>query len=229
MTFVMDPFPPFTYEENGKAAGPMSETIRAVCAELKRECKLEIYPWRRALIMAEEGLVDGIYAIADIPQRHQQFRMTPPIIESAYAVFVHRSSPLAYLRASDLDGYTLGAYGPSAASKAAETLAQAAPRIKLVVEVDNTTLLRKLSGMRYPEPAAAVANIDVGMQLIRQEHIADLRVAGIVGKIAYCVGLSRAKVSDAQAEEFSAALRRLLKSGKVGQIAEKYGVAAPPP
>jgi hypothetical protein len=35
MTFVMDPFPPFTYEEDGKAAGPMSDTIRAVCDELR--------------------------------------------------------------------------------------------------------------------------------------------------------------------------------------------------
>ena len=71
MTFVMDPFPPFTYEEDGNAAGPMSDTIRAVCAELKWQCTLEVYPWRRALKLAEDGLVDGIYAIADIPERRR--------------------------------------------------------------------------------------------------------------------------------------------------------------
>ncbi|HEY2929657.1 substrate-binding periplasmic protein [Piscinibacter sp.] len=227
MTFVMDPFPPFTYEEGGKAAGPMSDTIRAVCDELKWQCALEVYPWRRALKMAEEGLVDGIYAIADIPERRQFFYVTPTIIESAYAVFAHRSSPLTYTRASDLDGYTVGAYGPSAASKAAETIAQSAPTVKLVIEVDNTTLLRKLSGMRYGERGVAVANVDVGRQLIRQESIPDLKVAGVVSKIEYCIGLSRKKVSERQAEEFTATLRRLMKAGKVKQIADKYGVVSP--
>ena len=227
MTFVMDPFPPFTYEEDGKAAGPMSDTIRAVCAELKWQCTLEVYPWRRALKLAEDGLVDGIYAIADIPERRGFFYVTPPIIELAYALFAHRASPLTYTRASDLEGYTVGAYGPSAATKAAETLVQSVPATKLVIEVDNTTLLRKLSGMRYGERAVAVANVDVGKLLIRQENIPDLKVAGVVSKIEYCIGLSRKKVSETQAEEFTAALRRLLKAGKVKQIADKYGVVSP--
>jgi hypothetical protein len=39
-------------------------------------------------------LVDGVYAIADIPERRQFFYVTPPIIESAYAVFAHGSSTL---------------------------------------------------------------------------------------------------------------------------------------
>jgi polar amino acid transport system substrate-binding protein len=227
MTFVMDPFPPFTYEEDGRPAGPMSETIRAVCAELKLQCKLESYPWRRALKMAEEGAVDGIYALADIPERRQFFYLTPPIVESAYGVFAHRSSSLAYSRPSDLDGYTVASDGPSAASRAAETLAQAAPGIRLVVEVDNTTLLRKLSNRRYGDQGVAVANVDVGNWLIREQHIPDLKVAGLVAKVEYCVGLSRARVSDKQAEAFNAALRRLLKAGKVKQIAERHGVVAP--
>ena len=142
-------------------------------------------------------------------------------------MFAHRASPLTYTRASDLEGYTVGAYGPSAATKAAETLVQSVPATKLVIEVDNTTLLRKLSGMRYGERAVAVANVDVGKLLIRQENIPDLKVAGVVSKIEYCIGLSRKKVSETQAEEFTAALRRLLKAGKVKQIADKYGVVSP--
>jgi len=227
MTFVMDPFPPFTYEENGRAAGPMSDTIQAACDELKLQCKLEIYPWRRALKMAEEGAVDGIYAIADIPERRHFFHLTPPIVESAYAVFAHRNSALAYARPSDLDGYTVASYGPSAASHAAETLAKGVPSVKLVVEIDNTTLLRKLSSQRYGELGVAVANVDVGNWLIHQQHIPDLKVAGLISKVEYCIGLSRARVSEKQADEFNAALRKLLKAGKVRQIAERHGVVAP--
>ncbi|HMC14122.1 MAG TPA: transporter substrate-binding domain-containing protein, partial [Albitalea sp.] len=175
----------------------------------------------------EEGTVVGIYAVADIPERHRFFHLTPPIIESAYAVFAHRSSALAYHRPGDLEGYTVASYGPSAASRAAETLAHAAPGINLIVEVDNTTVLRKLSNRRYGERGVAVANVDVGNWLIKQQHIPDLKVVGLVAKVEYCIGLSRARVSDQQAEEFNAALRRLFKTGKVKQIAERHGVVAP--
>ena len=116
MTFVMDPFPPFTYEENGVAAGPLSDVIRAVCEVIRARCRLETYPWRRALKMGEEGMVDGLYAVADIPERKHFFYVSPPIVESAYGIFVHESSTLDYQRPEDLAGYTVGAYGPSAAS-----------------------------------------------------------------------------------------------------------------
>lgn len=224
MTFVMDPFPPFTYEENGAAAGPMSDVLRAVCEAIKTPCKLEIYPWRRALKMAEEGEVDGIYAIARIPEREEYFYVSRPIIESAYGVFVHEASALKYRVPADLDGYTVGAYGPSAASKALDGVAQVVPTLTMVVEVDNTTLLRKLSARRYGERGAAIANVDVGNRLITQEHIAGLKVAGIVSKTEYSIGLSRKKVSPQLAQQFDAALDGLIKAGKLREIAARYAV-----
>ncbi|WP_372524462.1 substrate-binding periplasmic protein [Piscinibacter sp.] len=227
MTFVVDPFPPFTYEENGAAAGPMSDTVRAVCEAIKVQCKLEVYPWRRALKLAEDGYVDGIYAIVDIPERRQFFYVTPPIIDSGYAVFVHKSSTLTYHQPSDLAGYTVGAFGPSAASRAVDELARAVPTLRTLIEVDNVTLLKKLSSMRYGERGAAFANVDVGNYLVKQENIADLRVAGVVSKTAYSIGLSRAKVSEQRAQEFMTALRKLVKAGKVRETADKYGVVAP--
>lgn len=224
MTFVMDPFPPFTYEENGAAAGPMSDVLRAVCEAIKAPCKLEVYPWRRALKMAEEGEVDGIYAVARIPEREEHFYVSRPIIESAYGVFVHESSTLKYHVPADLSGYTVGAYGPSAASKALDGVAQDVPTLTKVIEVDNTTLLRKLGGRRYGELGAAIANVDVGNQLIKQERIAGLKVAGIVSKAEYSIGLSRKKVSPQLAQQFDAALDALAKSGKLREIAARYGV-----
>lgn len=226
MTFVMDQFPPFTYEENGVAAGPMSDALRAACEVIKANCTLKVYPWRRALKMAEEGEVDGIYAVARIPEREAHFYISRPIIESTYGVFVHESSRLMYRGPADLNGYTVGAYGPSAASKALDGVAQAAPTLTMVVEVDNITLLRKLSARRYGELGAAVANVDVGNHLLMQEHIAGLRVAGIVSKTEYSIGLSRKKVSPQLAQEFDAALETLTKSGKLKEIAARYGVTA---
>lgn len=226
MTFVMDPFPPFTYEVNGVASGPMSDMLRAICEAINASCQLKTYPWRRALKMAEEGEVDGIYAVARIPEREEHFYVSRPVIESAYGVFVPESSTLKYRAPSDLSGYTVGAYGPSAASKALEGIAQVVPTLTMVVEIDNTTLLRKLSVRRYGKLGAAVANVDVGNHLIAQEQIAGLKVAGIVSKIEYSIGLSRKKVTPLRAQQFDAALEALAKTGKLDAIAAHYGVTA---
>src|SRR6185369_10136541 len=174
MVFVMDPFPPFTYEVDGQPAGAMSDTIRAVCASLRIECQLKSYPWRRALKLAEDGEVDGIYALAPIAEREQFFYLTPPIVQSAYGVFVARGSPLRYSTPHDLDGYTVAAYGPSAASRALEQVAQQARGVNVEIEVDNVTLLKKLHGGRYGEHGAAVANVDVGRHLMREHGLAGL-------------------------------------------------------
>jgi len=224
MVFVMDPFPPFTYEVDGQPAGAMSDTIRAVCASLRIECQLKSYPWRRALKLAEDGEVDGIYALAPIAEREQFFYLTPPIVQSAYGVFVTRGSPLQYTTPHDLDGYTVAAYGPSAASRALEQVAQQASGVNVQIEIDNVTLLRKLQSGRYGEHGAAVANVDVGRHLMREHGLADLRVAGLTGKTEYAIGLSRKKVSPPQAEAFMAALAQLTRAGKVRQIVEREGL-----
>ncbi|ABC30101.1 conserved hypothetical protein [Hahella chejuensis KCTC 2396] len=101
----------------------MADTIRVVCESMAIECKLSAFPWRRALKMTEDGDVDGLFAVVKLPEREKYMYVTEPIIESAYGVFVPTSSSLKYSAPVDLDGYTVGAYGPSAASRALEEIA----------------------------------------------------------------------------------------------------------
>ena len=224
MSFVSHPFAPYTVEENGVATGPLPDTMRAVCEAIKARCKVEVYPWRRALKLAEDGFVDGIYVVSNIAEREQSFYMSPPIVESAFGVYVHQSSTLAYRLPADLAGYSVGAFGPSAGSRAAEAVSSAAPGVKMIVEADRLTMFKKLSGRHYGELGAVISDVDVANHLIRRENIPDLKLVGIVSKTEFCIGLSKKKVSEQQAREFNAALRQLIKSGKVREIADKYGV-----
>src|SRR2546427_10602759 len=66
MTFVMDPFPPFTYAENGVAAGPISDSIRAVGKVSKGQCRLEAFPVARGRKGAEGRVVRWLFAGAGI-------------------------------------------------------------------------------------------------------------------------------------------------------------------
>lgn len=84
LQFVTEPFPPFNFEENGKAAGPMVEVLQAVCKEAKLSCSAQIMPWRRALAMAESGQADGIFSILHGPEKAQNFVLSDPVIRTAY-------------------------------------------------------------------------------------------------------------------------------------------------
>lgn len=224
MIFVMQSFPPFVVDEKGSPHGPFPDLVRAVCASMKIECKQQIYPWRRALRMAEEGDADGILVIQRLPEREQAFYIIDPIVRSSYVVFAPERAPLKYAAPIDLEGYTVGVYGPSASSQTAEEIAKSAPTMRMVLEVDNATVLRKLSAQRYGEQGAAVMNHEVGKYLIKQDNITGLKVVGEIKKIEYCIGLSRKKLSGKQADRFHVALTELSRDGTLKAILEKYGM-----
>lgn len=222
MLFVVQVFPPFVMEARSESEGAFPDIVRAVCAAMKTDCRVEIYPWRRALRMAEEGDAHGILVIQKLPEREQKFFMSPPIVHSSYVVVARQDMRLAYVSPRDLDGFTIGVYGPSATSQAAEGLARAMPSVKIVMETDNATVLRKLVAMRYGEKAAGVMNADVARYLMRSEDIGGLAVSGEIRKIEYFIGLSRMKFDAARAARFMATLGELERNGTVKAIIDKY-------
>jgi polar amino acid transport system substrate-binding protein len=225
MNFVMESFPPFIVDDQAQGTGPFPDIVRAVCESMKIECTFKLLPWRRAYAMAEAGKVDGIFVLARTAEREKLFHYTDAVLQSSFVVFT-RDAAFAYAKPQDLDGYTVATYGPSAVSQEMVHLSKSLPSLRLEMEVDNRIVLRKLRAGRYVEPAVAVMNGDVGQQIIAEEKLTGLRVAGEYKPVAYAIGLSRKKVGKEQADRFNAALRELIKQGTVKSIAEKYGLKA---
>lgn len=223
MTFVMESFPPFIVDDHGRGAGPFPEVVRAICDSMKIQCTLKLLPWRRAFAMAEAGTVDGIFVLARNAEREKTFRFTDLVFDSSFVVFA-RESAFVYTQPQDLHGMTVATYGPSAVSQEMLDVAKTVPNVHLKIEIDNRVVLRKLHAGRYPEPAAAVMNKDVGLQLLAEEKLTGIRIAGEYKPISYGIGLSRKKVSKEQAERFNGALRDLIQQGTVKAIANKYGM-----
>jgi polar amino acid transport system substrate-binding protein len=229
LSFVMQSFPPFTFEKQGKVQGPFPEVVNAACKAMQVECRLTVYPWRRALRMAENGSADGILVIQKMSDRMRHFYLTDPVICSSYGLYVHQDSTLHDASAAQLADHTVGVYGPSATSRTAAALLKSVPTARLEVETDNLTVLKKLGAQRYGENGAAIVNVDVASYLIKQDGLTRLRLAGEVKQIAYLIGLSKRSVSAAQAGRFRAALRQLRDDGTLQKIAKKYGMRAAGP
>ena len=225
--FVTEPFPPFTYAEQDQAAGPMVAVLRAVCAEIKRSCRIEVMPWRRALAIAQRGEADGIFTVVDTPERRVYFHVSAPVLEARYTLFSRAGDDFRLTGdRQGLRGRSIAAYGPSATVLALDELIEGVPNVSTTVEPDNVTVLRKLAAGRYGPGGLALVNEAVALHLIRTENLAGLQAAGPVKHFSYAFGLSRQRVSVEQARAFDRALVRLCRSGRTADLVKPYEVPA---
>ncbi|MCQ4330219.1 substrate-binding periplasmic protein [Stutzerimonas stutzeri] len=228
--FVTEDFPPFTYPADTSAntyagvaaGGPLVEVVQAVCARLQQDCAITLYPWRRALRLAEQGQADGIFTLVSSPQRQQIFHITRMLVTSRYSVFARDDNTFVFSQPTDMAGRQVGVYGPSGTSYILSERLKAVPDVHLHVTADNRRLLRMLASGRFGKKGVAVLNQDVAWHLIEDEHLVGLREAGEMGPITYGIGLSRSTISEAQFKAFEQALDEAIADGTVPAILRRH-------
>lgn len=226
LRFVTEPFSPYTYAgPDGQAAGPMVDLLKAACERLRWRCPVEVMPWRRALAQAQRGEVHGIFTIVDAPERRVYFHVSVPVIDARYTLFARAGDDFQLHRREQLIGRTLAAYGPSTTVLALDELVEGLD-VRTEIEADNRTVLRKLSAGRYGRNGLALVNESVALALMREEQIQGLQAAGTVKSFAYAFGLSRQRVSAAQARDFDRALNALCRSGQSAALIKPYALLA---
>jgi len=228
-TFVTEDFPPFTYAaeasaqaEEHSASGPFVDIVRAVCKRLEQDCSITLHPWRRALRLAEQGQVDGIFTVVRSPPREQAFHLTRMLVRSRYSIFVRQHSTFVYSQPADLAGRLIGVYGPSGTSYALSQRLAPVPDVQVHLTANNRRLLRMLDTGRFGDEGLAVLNEDVAWHLLEEEQLHGIREAGQFATVSYGIGLSRKRFSDAQFRRFEAALEALIADGSVPAILRHY-------
>ncbi|HEY4079677.1 MAG TPA: transporter substrate-binding domain-containing protein [Burkholderiaceae bacterium] len=224
--FVTEPFPPYTYELAGRGAGPMVDVLNTVCARLKQACRVDVMPWRRALAMAVNGEVDGVFTVADTPERRAVLYVSAPVVEAQYAFFALAGNPFEFSRPNDLSGRTVGVYGPSATSSTLQSLL-GGKEADMVIEIDNRTVLRKLRAGRYGPDGLALVNERVAQDLIERESLSGLRQAGTTTPFSYHFGFSRKHFDAANVTRFDQVVDDLCRSGRLQDLLNAYGMRAP--
>lgn len=228
--FVTHPLPPYSYEQNGQAAGPMVEILALACARIGIDCQTQVLPWRRALSLAEQGSVEGIFSVIDIPERQQQLHLLRPVLNLRYAFFAPPDSKFSYTNPDSLRGRKLAAYGPSGVSSALLDMVKTQPETQVSVVLSNPTAFKMLLAGRFGRDGLVLANEDVALNLMANPSFQGVKEVGIFRSLTYTFGLSRANnsIDPELAKSFNQALLRLCREGIVGQIATRHGVRAAP-
>lgn len=220
--FVTQEFAPFSYLEDGYVAGPIKDAIQRVCLEAGLDCGFEVLPWPRAQHKVQVGEAQGLFVVGKTTERLSWLEFSPPLVSSRYGVFVHLDDPLIFRSISDLIGYTVGVYGPSATYEALlEIQEKLEGKLRIEVRPDDIQGFLKLDTRRVN---AVFSNRDVGFSIIRSEKLNNIRYAGDYRQTYYYVALSRDHVSKEVRHNFFSAFNDLIRKGELQKIITAYGL-----
>ncbi|NDV23729.1 ABC transporter substrate-binding protein [Desulfovibrio sp. JC022] len=109
LIFATDPFPPYYYKEDGTTKGIQVELAKIVFSKMNTQFKIEFVPWKRALLMAESGKVDGIFGLRKTKER-QSWLIYPeePLMNITSTIFKRVDDPFIYDKISSLEGKNIG-------------------------------------------------------------------------------------------------------------------------
>lgn len=215
-------FPPFQFKRNGEMVGPMVKIMEMVCERSQVRCDVTMDAFSVQYPKTVAGEYDLMYSllIDHDQQRQEEFLLSPSIVNTAYSFFTVSTSKWLWTgNPKDLDGRTVGVYGPSGTAIIAKRVVGKNATATLVIERSNLVAFQQLVLGQYGEKAAIIVNRDVGLTLMKQYSIYGPRIAGDVEPpVTFGFGFSRQSDKTHLAPRMFEALKRLKAEGLVQQV-----------
>jgi len=101
LTLYTEHFPPYNYEENGVIRGINADILSEACQVAKIKCDMQLYPWLRALELAQKNLASGIFTISRTKSRVSLFQWIGPLASSK--AYLYRLASRPEIAASSLE------------------------------------------------------------------------------------------------------------------------------
>lgn len=96
---------PYSYYENGEATGIDVDIIKEAARRSGIEVKIDLFPWKRTLMMLKTGKADGAFSLFRNNEREELFHFSNnPVHISELAAFMAKDSIAIYKSISDLYG-----------------------------------------------------------------------------------------------------------------------------
>ncbi|CAM3664627.1 Extracellular solute-binding protein [Pseudomonas reidholzensis] len=109
LRLVTDEWAPYVYQQDGQPKGIDYEVAREVFQRLGIELDVQFMPWKRCLVMVEQGLADGVLDIF-LSEARKAYMVFPeePMSEAEFVLLRKRGQGPAVERLADLQGLTVG-------------------------------------------------------------------------------------------------------------------------
>ena len=231
LTFSTFSFPPFSDVQDNKVVGPFVDIIDAVCHKIAIDCEYHGMPNRRSKLTLKDGTVNGNFPLGWNKERDGYLWFTIPLMKTEYGFFAKADSTFEYKQLKDLEGMTVGVFGPSNTSYSLQKIREQMKAQGLKpIEIDMTpnadgTGLKKVAAGRVQ---LYYVNRDVGFHRMKQLNISGVRYAGKQRELYYFAGFAKAHNYKAVIDKFNVAARELSNEGVIAKLLAKYGIDPAP-
>lgn len=219
MTFVTQIFHPYSYEEDGKAAGPVVDIIHKICTELHIDYTIEVHPWTRCQKMVANGDANALFVLAKNSDRKTSFYFSPSIFQIEYGFFVHETNKIEYDNLDQISSYDIGVFGPSNTSNVLEKLKSESNEFTINIRPSSESGFKKLESKRID---AVFSNRDVGKCIISKHGIDSIRYAGAYKESNYYIAFSKAFSDRIMVDSFNEKYLSLNTKGEISTILKQY-------
>jgi len=227
LNIVTHVFPPFQRKFEGQIKGPFVDIMRQVCAEAQVTCHIRMGAFKDIYQDAIRGDADIIFSflVEGDQQRRDQFILSDSIALTSYCFFTTSTSNWQWSGdPKELEGRTIGVYGPSGTSIVAQRTIAGNPSTKLVIDESNLKVMQNLVVGKYGQNASVVINKDVGLDLLKTGNIYGPKPAGDIEATTFGFGFSKRSSNAHLAPRMFDALRTLQAQRKIQPILREYGL-----
>ncbi|MCW9035941.1 MAG: transporter substrate-binding domain-containing protein [Rhodospirillales bacterium] len=99
---------PYTVEKNGELEGVAVDKANKIFSQMGIELTISNLPFRRALMLAEKGMLGGVLLSANKPSRHSYMAFSSPIFCDRRFLFTLKNQTFNWGSLKELKGKTLG-------------------------------------------------------------------------------------------------------------------------
>ncbi len=115
-------YPPFNMSKSVNNSNITGIEITGLSTDIVNELfnragipiKLEIYPWKRAINLAEYKKGCGVYSTTRTPKREKRFKWVGPIVSHYWTLFTMRDSQITLQSLEDAKKFKIGGYNGDA-------------------------------------------------------------------------------------------------------------------
>lgn len=223
LRLVTEPWAPYVYLQDGKPTGIDYEITALVFKRLGIDVQWQFLPWRRCLMMLQQGQADGVLDIFESPERDSELLYpSEPLSEVEFVLYQAKARPHAFNRLEDLRGLKVGVspgflYGQDFR---ASTLFEREPA---------PTLEANLGKLVLGRVDLVITDRKVGRYALKEQGLADRieELPLVVSRDKQFLALRRNAGMDLLVQRFAAELRRFKQEPAYAALIARYAALQP--
>ena len=109
LTIFTEHFPPYNFKQDGEIVGVNIDIVQLACKRAGIHCKSKLYPWKRAMTLAQNTLDSGLVSTSRTPSREHMFIWVGPLISNENCFFkLKKRTDIVINSRDDLLSNTIG-------------------------------------------------------------------------------------------------------------------------